>query len=76
MPGLVTCKFDDDPIKNEGAKFCPQHFLHHKYIRNFFGAQGRETPKLIVRYGRNRRNSSRIMSVLVTCKFHNDPTKK
>ena len=45
MAVLVTCKFDDDPIENEGVT---QYFLHNKETGKIFGAQGRVTPKPVV----------------------------
>ena len=41
MPVLVTCKFEDDPIKTEGVS-CPQHFPNCKSMGAFdcHGNQG------------------------------------
>ena len=37
MPDLLTCKFEEDPIKNEGLVLsCFQHFPHYKSM----GASG------------------------------------
>ena len=43
---------------------CPQHFLHYKYIRKYFGAQGQVTSKWIVRSG-PKSNSLEIL--LLSC---------
>ena len=32
MSVLVTCKCDEDPIKNEGNIHITQYFLHYKYL--------------------------------------------
>ena len=59
MPVLVTCKFDDDPMKNKGA------------IHNISsGDQGQLTPKSMAGYGWNL-NHPRLCA-LVTCNFDND----
>ena len=47
MPGLVTCEFDDDPIKNK-AIIVSTTFLHYKSMGKFFDAQGCVTLKRIV----------------------------
>ena len=39
MPVLVTCKFDEDPIKNEGAIDRTMSNM------GFLGTKGRVTPK-------------------------------
>ena len=45
MAALVTCRFDIDPIKNEGAILsCSQHFLHYNSMGKSFDAQGQVTP--------------------------------
>ena len=43
MPILDTCKFDDDPIKNEGTVISTT-------FREKFGAQGQVMPKQEVQY--------------------------
>ena len=43
---LITCKKEEDPIKNEGARVAT------RYV-DFFGAQGQITPKAVVGSGRN-----------------------
>ena len=51
MHVLVTCKNEDDRIKNEGAR-CSQDFSHYKSIGIIPDAQGQLTPKSLVRSGR------------------------
>ena len=67
MDVLVTCKYEEDPIKNEGAR------LDTTLYSNFSDAQGQITLVLVSVSGRNL-NSSKLscMSVLVTCKNEDD----
>ena len=67
---LITCKYEEDPIKNEGARV-----LTTLYI-NFSDAQGQITLVLVVVSGRNL-NSSKLSCnhVLVTCKNEDDQFK-
>ena len=44
---LVTCKNEEDPIKNEGA-VCLQDFPHYKSMGIFSDAQGQLTPQSLV----------------------------
>ena len=46
MAVLITCKNEEDPIKNEGARVAT------RYVE-FSGAQGQITPKSVVGSGRN-----------------------
>ena len=46
MVVLVTCKNEEDPIKNEGARV-----LTTLYI-DFFDAEGQQTPQSLVGFGR------------------------
>ena len=59
MNVLVTCKYEEDPIKNRGARV-----LTTLYV-NFSDAQGQITLELVVVSGRNL-NSSKLscMSLL------------
>ena len=54
MDVLITCKYEEDPIKNEGARV-----LTTLYI-NFSDAQGQITLVLVVVSGRNF-NSSKLL---------------
>ena len=51
MHVLVTCKNEDDRIKNKELD-CSQDFSHYKSIGIFPDAQGQLTPKSLVRSGR------------------------
>ena len=53
MDVLVTCKYDEDPIKNEGAR------VDTTLYSNFSDAQGQITLELVVVSGRNL-NSSKL----------------
>ena len=46
MVVLVTCKNEEDPIKNEGAR------VAKRYV-DFSGVQGQVTPNSVVGSGRN-----------------------
>ena len=47
MVVLVTCKNEEDPIKNEGARVFTTLYI------NFSDAQGQITPESVVVYCRN-----------------------
>ena len=59
MVFLATCKNEEDPIKNEGARVFTTLYI------NFSDAQGQITDELIQAF----------MYVLVTCKNENDSSK-
>ena len=61
MVALVTCKNEEDPFKNEGARV-----LTTLYI-NFSEAQWQLTLSSVVGSGRNS-NSSKFFIVLIICK--------
>ena len=48
MAILVTCKFDEDPIKSDVALHRTTFFIHYKTMWKFFDAQGQVTPNRIV----------------------------
>ena len=50
MHVLITCKNEDDPIKNEGARVS-QDFSHYKSMGIFSDAQGQLTPQSLVESG-------------------------
>ena len=54
MVVLITCKNEEDPIKNEGARLFTTLFI------NFPDAQGKVTPRSLVESGRNS-NSSKLL---------------
>ena len=68
MVVLVTCKNEEDVIKNEGASVATRYYV------DFSGAQGQITLKSVVGSGRNS-NSFKCMIVLVICKNEGDPIK-
>ena len=65
---LVTCKNEEDPIKNEGVRVFTTLYI------NFSEAQGQITPELVVVSGRNS-NSFKLSCILVTCKNEDDSIK-
>ena len=69
MAFLVTCKYEEDPIKNEGARV-----LTRLYVV-FTDAQGQLTPKSVAEFCPNSNSSKAFIVVLVTCKNEEDPIK-
>ena len=67
MGVLVTCKNEEDPFKNEGAR------VHCKSMQIFYGAQGKLTPQYEVGSTLNSNSSKLFMVVLVTYKNEEDP---
>ena len=65
---LVTCKNEEDPIKNESARVLTS------LLFDFSDAQGQLTPKSVVEFCRNS-NIQAFIVVLVTCKIEEDPIK-
>ena len=55
---LITCKTEEDPIKNEGARVLTS-FPHYKSM-GFTDAQGQLTPQSLIESGRNS-NSLEIL---------------
>ena len=51
---LVTCRYEEDPIKNKGARVVTTLYV------NFSDAQGQITLELVVVSGRNL-NSSKLL---------------
>ena len=66
MDVLVTCKYEEDPIKKEGARVVTTLYS------NFSDAQGQITLVLVSVSGRNLNSSKAFMHVLVTCKNEDD----
>ena len=79
MVVLVTCKNEEDPLKNKGARVATT-FSHYKSMGIFPDAQGQLTPQSEVEPGRNSNSSEillirDIMVVLVIPKNEEDPIK-
>ena len=70
MDVLVTCKYEEDPIKNEGAR------LVTTLYSNFSEAQGQITLVLVSVYWPKFELIQAFMHVLVTCKNEDDQIKK
>ena len=66
MDVLVTCKYEEDPIKNEGAR------VDTTLYSNFSYAQGQITLVLVSVSGRNFELIQAFMHVLFTCKNEDD----
>ena len=58
MVVLFTCKNEEDPIKNRGARVFPTFYI------NFSDAQGQITLELVVVFGRNL-NSSKLLCMFL-----------
>ena len=69
MDVLVTCKYEEDPVKNEGARVVTTLYS------NFSDAQGQITLVLVSVSGRNLKIIQAFMHVLVTCKNEDDQIK-
>ena len=68
MDVLVTCKYEEDPIKNEGAR------VDTTLYSNFSDAQRQITLVLVSVSGRNL-NSSKLSCMSITCKNEDDRIK-
>ena len=66
MDVLVTCKYEEDPIKNEGARVVTTLYS------NFSDAQGQITLVLVSVSGLKFELIQAFMHVLVTCKNEDD----
>ena len=64
---LLTCKNEEDPIKNLGARVLKEYI-------NFSDTQWQLTPQSVMESGRNSKSSA-FMVVLVTYKNEEDPIK-
>ena len=69
MDVLVTCKYEEDPIKNEGARGLTTLYS------NFSDAQGQITLVLVVVSGRNLNSSKLSCMSLLPAKNENDRFK-
>ena len=66
---LVTCKNEDDSIKNEGARVFTTLYI------NFSDAQGQITPESVVGIWPNFDFTQAFMHSIVTCKNEDDSIK-
>ena len=69
MVGLLTCKNEEDPIKNKSARVVTTLYIH------FSDAQGQITPELVLGSGGNLHLFNLLWLSLVTCKNEEDPFK-
>ena len=69
MDVLITCKNEEDPIKNEGARVAKRLYV------DFSGAQGQITPKSVVGSGKNSSSFKFFMHVFVICKNEENAMK-
>ena len=69
MDVLVTCKYEEDPIKNRGARVFTTLYV------NFSDAQGQITLESVVVSGRNLNSSKLSCMSSVTCKNEDDRIK-
>ena len=67
---LVTCKNEEDPIKNEGTRVVTRLYV------DFSDTQGQLTPKSVVKSGKKFKLSQAFMVTLITCKNEEDLIKK
>ena len=63
MVGLVACKNEEDPIKNEGARVVTTLFI------NFSDAQGQLTPKSVMESCGNSNPSKLLWLVLLSARM-------
>ena len=68
MVVLVTCKNEEDPMKNKGARVATI-FFHYKYMGIFPDAQGQLTPQSEVEPGRNSNSSEMLWLSLLPARM-------
>ena len=71
---LVTCKNEEDPIKNEGATMLTR-FPPLQVYGNFLRCSRAANSAVLCRIWPKFELVSDIMGVLVTCKYKEDPIK-
>ena len=74
MVVLVTCKNEEDPMENKGARG-PQHFSHYKSMGIFPVAQGQLTPQSEVEPGRNSNSSEMLWLSLLPARMKKTQSK-
>ena len=71
---LVTCKNEEDPIKNEGARVLTRFSLLNGY-GNVFRRSRAANSAVLGRISLKFEPVRDIMVVLITCKYEEDPIK-
>ena len=73
MHVLVTCKYEDDSIKNEGARVV----TNCSYYKSMFfsDAQGQLTPQSMIEFWPNFELIRTLMVFIISCKNQEDPIK-
>ena len=74
MHVLVTCKNEDDQIKNEGARVFTK-FLPLLVYRDFSRRSGAANSAVLGPIWPNFELVRDVINVLVTCKYEEDPIK-
>ena len=74
MHVLITCKNEEDPIKNEGARLLTR-FLPLQVYGDFFRRSRAANSTVLGPIWPNFELIRYIMDVLVTCKYEEDPIK-
>ena len=75
MHFLVTCKNEDDQIKNEGARVLTRNFTHYKSMENFSRCPRAANSAVLGPIWSNFELVRDVMDVLFTCKYEEDPIK-
>ena len=65
MGVLITCKNEEDPIQNEGARMTTTLFV------DFLDTQGQLTPKSVIESYRNSNSSKLLWLVLLPARLNN-----
>ena len=74
MVVIVTCKNEEDPIKNEGTRVLTT-FSNYMSMGIFSVAQGQLTPQSVVESDRISKLVRDFEVVLLTYKYEEDPIK-
>ena len=69
MVVLVTCKNEEDPMNNKGARVATTFSPHYKSMGIFPDAQGQLTPKSEVEPGRNSNLSEMLWLSLLPARM-------
>ena len=74
MVVLVTCKNEEDPLKNKGARVATT-FSHYESMGIFSDAHGQLTPQSEVEPGGNSNASEMLCLSLLPARMKKDPIK-